>query len=283
MCRLAFIPGKAKIAKTWMLALLDDLEVACGGDGNGYVLISPKGGIKHAKGVKLQNDEIVNQCYKLVQQGWSMYYHTRKISVGWSDDNQCHPFKIQGPKFHGYLCHNGTWFEGSTLAKFFKCGSDTAALAKLIGQFGIEELKSRDLFPTSGVFLLYGAKPGETPTHKVIKVAGDLEYCNKTGVWASQFDTAWLYSRSVYDVDTGCHMLDKPAPRKILPVTTKTKGFYQSSESIKKKYSTMSSDNLNPWADKVSPMWMRDRWHEEDWEAIDKQIDSTYVDRNLLQ
>lgn len=134
MCRLAFIPGRAKITKAQMLNLLDDLEVSFGGDGNGYVAISPTSkNIKHSKAVKLNNERIVNETYKLIQRGWALYYHTRKISVGWSSDTQCHPFKISGPKFKGYLCHNGTWFEGSTFAKYFKCGSDTAALAKLIG------------------------------------------------------------------------------------------------------------------------------------------------------
>lgn len=275
MCRLAFIPGQAKITKAQMLNLLDDLEVACGGDGNGYVAISPNGEQQYSRGVKLENTTIVNQCYKLVRQGWALYYHTRKISVGWSDDKQCHPFRIKGPKFDGYLCHNGTWYEGSTLAKYFKCGSDTAALARLIGQFGVGELKARDLFPGSGVFLLYGAAPGETPTHKVIKVSGDLEYCAKSGIWASRFDNAWVYYRSVYEADEGSHMLSKPAPQMPLMPKIKVAG-----PNAKKNSGAMSK--LNPWTDKVSPMWLRDRWHEEDWDQIDKTIDSTYVDRNLL-
>jgi len=276
MCRLAFIPGRAKITKAQMLNLLDDLEVSFGGDGNGYVAISPTSkNIKHSKAVKLNNERIVNETYKLIQRGWALYYHTRKISVGWSSDTQCHPFKISGPKFKGYLCHNGTWFEGSTFAKYFKCGSDTAALAKLIGTIGIQGLKDRELFPSSGVFLLYGAGPNETPTHKVIKVSGDLEYCNKTGIWASEFDNAWEYKNQCYKVAYGSHMLEKPAPSSIVaeilnnPVKVKTKGF---------------APKLNPWRDKVSPLWIRDKYcYDHNWEEIDREIDSTYVERNLLK
>lgn len=282
MCRLAFIPGQAPITKAQLLCLLDDLEVSFGGDGNGYVMISPKNQIKHSKGIKLNNETIANENYKLIRQGWAMYYHTRKISVGWADDNQCHPFEIKGPKFRGYLCHNGTWADGGVLARYFKCGSDTAALAKLLGKFTVEELKAMDLFPHSGVFLIYGAKPGETPTHKVIKQSGDLAYCGKSKVWASEFDNDWVYTRSTYKVDNGQYMLEKPAPFPE-PIVKKSSNpsvigkRIQSSKEIAEQYA------LNPWKDKVSPMWMKDRYYTQDWEELDQQIDSTYVDRNLLQ
>lgn len=276
MCRLAFIPGQVKATKGQLLGLLDMLEFSCGGDGNGYLLVSPNGAEEvFNKGVKLDNKAILNDAYKLIRRGWSMYYHTRKISVGWADDAQCHPFKVKGPKYDGYLCHNGTWYDGAVMAKYFKCGSDTSALAKLLGKFDINDLQHRELFPKGGVFLLYGARPGHTPVHRVIKLSGDLQYCTKSRIWASQFDKSWVYYGQEYNVEDGSHMLEKPAPKStyIAPV-----------RYVATKFSTSKRKAVQAksFSDKTSPMWLRDSYYLQDFDEVDKVTDSTFVDRNLL-
>lgn len=226
MCRLAFVPGKAKINYKELLDLFSNLEASCGGDGNGYAAISPDGANILNKAVKLTNAQIVKETYKLIRSGWSVYYHTRKISIGWSDDSQCHPFKINGRKFKGYLCHNGTWHDGGVMAKYFNVGSDTAAFAKLIGEFGLKALQERKLFPSSGIFLLYGSHPKGQPLHRVLNIGGDLEYCPKSGIWASEFHNEYKYWNDTYSVSTGRHMLEKPAPKKVIQtISPKTNGF----------------------------------------------------------
>ena len=173
MCRLAFIPGKAKINYQELLGLFNALEASCGGDGNGYVAVSPDGASVLNKAVKLTNTQIVKETYKLIRSGWAVYYHTRKISVGWSDDAQCHPFK-------------------------------------------------RKLFPHSGIFLLYGSHPKGQSLHRVLNIAGDLEYCPTSGIWASEFHAEYKYWNDTYRVMAGRHMLEKPAPRKLIQLPMQT-------------------------------------------------------------
>lgn len=213
MCRLAYFPANTPVTRDDLLTHLNQLEKSMGGDGNGYVAIGPNGEMLLNKGVKLANKKIVNTIYPLIQQGWSVYYHTRKISIGWGCDAQCHPFEIDGDSFSGALCHNGTWMDGGTLAKYLQTGSDTATLAYLIGELGLDELEKRKLIPSSGVFLLYGAEPGETKQHKVLLQGGSLEYCPKSGVWSSEFFKDWPYYNDTYDVEKGRHMLEKQPPK----------------------------------------------------------------------
>jgi len=225
MCRLMFIPAGCKVSRKLLRAQFDALEHSCGGDGNGYfaVRVNDRGQVesKLMKGLKLSNGRIVREVYPLIKAGWSVYYHTRKVSVGWLSDEQCHPFAISGRKFKGTLVHNGTWFDGHVLAKFLGVGSDTAALAKSIGMFGIDELEKRELFPKSGVFLLFGGHPTETPTHRVLKLSGDLEYCPTTGAWASEFCAGWV--GKTYNVENGRHSLEKPAPKEFTPTPISSK------------------------------------------------------------
>jgi hypothetical protein len=266
MCRLAFIPGKAKINYQELLDLFNALEASCGGDGNGYVAVSPEGASVLNKAVKLTNAQIVKETYKLIRSGWAVYYHTRKISVGWSDDAQCHPFKISGRKFKGYMCHNGTWIDGSVMAKYFNVGSDTAAFAKLIGEFGLKALQERKLFPHSGIFLLYGSHPKGQSLHRVLNIAGDLEYCPKSGIWASEFHAEYKYWNDTYRVMTGRHMLEKPAPRKLIQLPMQT----QPRNATKPRY-----------ASDIESSWFRRAYGPPDYI---EELDGTdhNITRNLL-
>lgn len=213
MCRLAFIPAKVKLSRKQFASFFSQLEGSFGGDGNGYSFVGPDGTVSVRKGVKMSCEQIAAEAHALNRQGNAIYFHTRKISVGWSSNDQCHPFKIDGPSFEGALCHNGTWSEGGTLAKYLCTGSDTATLAHLVGEIGFKELESRKLMPKSGIFLVYGGIPGQVKNHMVLNLGGSLEYCPKTGVWASEFFKDWPAYSETYRVEEGSHLLEKPAPK----------------------------------------------------------------------
>lgn len=275
MCRLAYIPGKAKVNRTDLVDLLHMLEKSCGGDGNGFFAVSPTGEVFSEKGLKLDCCTIVAKVWKLIKNGWDVYFHTRKVSVGWKSDSQCHPFKIEGKRFSGWLCHNGTWRDGVPLANYLGCGSDTAALAKVIGKFGIEGAEKRDLFPSSGVFLIYGSENGETPIHRVIKKAGDLQYCPKTGIWASEFDKDWPYWSQVYTATAGKHLLCKPAPQYTPPAKVGKATRYESWDNKpRNKYRPnpiIDAEIPAPWDEPTEgdrKLWER-LWPEAEYNDID--------------
>ena len=290
MCRLAYLPGNSKVNYAAMGCLFKSLEASCGGDGNGYVAVSPEGQVLSNKGIKLSVAQIVKQTYKLMRSGWSIYFHTRKVSVGWLEDDQCHPFEIRGKAFKGWLCHNGTWSEGSVMAKYFECGSDTAALARLIGQFGLKKLKEMKLFPSAGVFLLYGSSPRDMPMHRVLHIFGDLEYCPKTGVWASNFDQSWEHWNDTYNVEYGRHMLNKQPPKKIFKsVSTYSNGSWYNGSSKGCEFQAPTKPRYGVYASDIESGDHSDLFNAEQYED-EKDIPPveytknhfTQIDRNLL-
>lgn len=211
MCRLAFFPSGTRLKLEKLTNFLKALEKSFGGDGNGFAAISPTGGLTINKAVGLECDDMAKEMFDLLNLDWSVYFHTRKTSIGFTTDEQCHPFRIKGPAWQGSLCHNGTWRDGEILAKYWGVGSDTAAFAQLIGDIGLEEIEKRKLMPSSGVFLLYGAPPGQKPQHSVLKIGGSLEYCPETKIWASEFPKDWDYWKDTYSVKTGTmSLLKKP-------------------------------------------------------------------------
>lgn len=226
MCRLAFFPAGTKIELPTLKTFLSKLENSMGGDGNGYAAISPTGGVIINKAVKFDIDPMAEEIHGIMENGWHIYFHTRKTSIGSTTDNQCHPFRVKGPAWDGTLCHNGTWSDGGILARYFGCGSDTAAFAQLIGELGLEEIEKRGLMPKSGIWLLYGGKPGETKkTHTVLKIAGSLEYCPKSKIYASQFFNDWDGWAGTYNVKTGVHNLENVPERATYTTTSYTNGY----------------------------------------------------------
>lgn len=227
MCRLAFVPPKSPISRGELSDLFDYLERQCGGDGTGYLLI-PKDEDKPTrmvKGVKLSTKMVVKDVYRPIRGGHGLIYHTRKVSVGWLSDDQCHPHVVGGRKARGYLVHNGTWYDGVAIANYLGCGSDTAALARVLGKFGMEGAEDRGLFPKSGVFLLH--LNGEL---RAIKKGGDLRYCPRTGIFASSFPLWW--GGGDYEVATGSHSLLSPPPEEVklpAPQTGYKKLWYKAS------------------------------------------------------
>lgn len=275
MCRLAFIPAKAPISRKNLESFLKQLEKSFGGDGNGYAAISPDGTVLIKKSLKLSCEIMAKEIHALKNQGWSIYFHTRKVSVGWHSDAQCHPFKIEGQEWHGTLCHNGTWMDGSVLAKYLNTGSDTATMAYLIGELGLETMDQRKLMPKSGVFLLYGGKPGETPTHNVLHLGGSLEYCPKTGVWASEFFKDWPHYHETIYVEEGSHSLEKPAPQRTFTKSYTSAGYggYYQNAGAYRYAKTATGDDSKA----LSQYW--DSKEDED----DSDIVSLHVDKDHWQ
>lgn len=280
MCRLAFIPARTKISRKQLASFFNQLECSFGGDGNGYAAISPDGTVTIGKGVKMSTDQIAGEAIKLNRAGYAIYFHTRKISVGWSSNDQCHPFRIDGPSWDGSLCHNGTWTEGAPLAKYLCTGSDTATLAYLIGEIGLPEIKNRDLMPRSGIFLLYGGKPGEAKMHTVLNLGGSLEYCPKTGVWASEFFKDWPNYNLTYSVEQGAHMLEKPAPKSKRPViTTSYKGCGTGYSSSGTYYST--GTKYTPATPKVGEQQRYDQYWKDRGFDMDSELELAKTDEQL--
>lgn len=250
MCRLAYLPPNVRVNRKTMGNFFEQLECSFGGDGNGYAAISPNGDVVIEKGVKRSAHELAKSCMALNRAGWHVYFHTRKTSIGFNHDDQCHPFKIDGPAWKGTLCHNGTWSDGGVLAKYFDVGSDTAAFARLIGEFGLEEIERRKLMPAMGIFLLYGAKPGETPTHHAIRMtsSSDLEYCPKTGIWASEFFKDWIGYKETFTVATGIQSLEKqpskgPSGYSYNSGTTQTYNYQRHNSSSCSSYAGATDDS----------------------------------------
>lgn len=218
MCRLAFIPADAVVSRARLVRLFEYLESTCGGDGNGWVAVAGDGSeYQTCKSLELSARQAAHDVHRLKRQGYHCYFHTRKVSVGWLSDSQCHPHEVSGPAWDGYLCHNGTWSDGAPLARYLRVGSDTAALAHLLGRHDIDDLEKRRLFPVSGVFLLTGTPRGESSVvHRVLKLSGDLWYCPDSSIWASDFPLEWDANKpglSVFEVQTGRHNLLKVAPK----------------------------------------------------------------------
>ena len=117
MCRLCYIPdARPLVEKDSILKLADlfaFLEKANGRDGNGLGAFFKKGDKKVpfiVKGVEKTTAELAEIIAKTISDprtqplnGWS--FHTRMVSTGQKNDENCHPFT--GGKY--ILCHNGHW------------------------------------------------------------------------------------------------------------------------------------------------------------------------------
>lgn len=277
MCRLAYIPGNSPVKKKQLVTLFNELEKSCGGDGNGYAVVQ-NGKPIIRKALNLTCESIVDDVFTYIKAGHSVYFHTRKVSIGWKSDHQCHPFKMDGFYFRGVLCHNGTWGDGGVLAKYFKTGSDTATLAHMIGKMGIRGLKKQQLWPKSGVFLIHGCKPGNIPRNKVHLISGDLQYCPISKIWASEFPTSWDNYNETYDVKEGIHDLDIEAPKYVFqqPIKKST-AFYPPT-----KIRSTGYENWEPkWDQRDSKFDERawnDYWDKRDrYEDIDPMEDDGFV------
>lgn len=286
MCRLAYFPPKARINIKRMATFLEQLETSFGGDGNGYAAIAPDGTAIVQKSVKMATSAIARSIVPLIRQGYAVYFHTRKISIGWKSDEQCHPFYIDGPEFKGVLCHNGTWSEGGTLAKYLGTGSDTATFAYIIGELGLEKIDQRKLMPSHGVFLIYGSSPGETPTHNVLHLGGSLEYCPVTGIWASEFFKDWPHYAKAYCVETGAHSLDKQPPRSKFRTTSYSSynyvnnswnGGYTGQRHLPFTPNTTDDDQRA-----IQNYWPRQPVNRGDYEDLDP-VEAMGVDNDFLE
>lgn len=278
MCRLAFFPSGTRLDKSVLTDFLKGLEKSFGGDGNGFAAISPSQTLTLRKAVGLDCEDISNEIYDLMNLDWAVYFHTRKTSIGYTTDEQCHPFAIKGPHWIGTLCHNGTWSKGETLARYFDVGSDTAAFAKLIGELGLKEIERRKLMPESGVFLLYGAAPGEKPQHSVLKIAGSLEYCPETKIWASEFPRTWEHWAKTYTVKTGSHSL-LSVPEKLVYTNNYTNSYYGNKNYTSGGFYQSPSNNNKSLTSHKDDAFVKDLWNGEDRLTPDQTDEKLWADR----
>ena len=229
MCRLAYIPSKVKLSKGELTDLLQYLEDQCGGDGNGYLLLGKRSS-RLSKSVKLSCRDIVRDTYNEIRRGASMIFHTRKVSVGWLSDEQCHPHRIGG-KYKGHIAHNGTWGDGAAIAAYLGCGSDSIALARCVGKYGIRGAEIRGLFPRTGVFLV--ELDGDL---RAIKKSGDLVYHTETGIFASDVPI-WMHG--AVDVAAGSHSLLAAPPEEVRkPANMGTKSIWAKASAISSDWIT---------------------------------------------
>jgi hypothetical protein len=210
MCRLAYFPKGTKISKKRLVGLLAALEKSMGGHGTGVAVCDDNGGYKIVKALDMKVQHAADVIHQALRDGHHAYFHTRLVSVGWREDEQCHPHEAVGPAWRGFVVHNGTWSDGATLAKYLGVASDTMAFARCLADLGPKTMDARKITPSSGVWLLFGNKPGATALHQVMLQSGDLEFCEATGIWASEFPFGW--HGKTYDVASGLHDMTKPAP-----------------------------------------------------------------------
>lgn len=186
MCRLAVIPSCLR-KKESTIKLLNHLEEAMGGDGNGFAYFNGSDSIKVKKATDLKN-EIVKE---LDMTSDMFLYHSRKTSAGSDTNLNVQPFSILDDT--AALCHNGTWSkytdfkaalfcQGVMTADEYKDLSDTHTLAKM---YSLPNVGPKALtLPESGVFLVYNKEF----TDAYVK-SGDLCAAKVDGmfIYASEF------------------------------------------------------------------------------------------------
>ena len=200
MCRMAILPRGYKGNK--IVALLDHLEDAMGGDGNGFGYFTTDKVAKTIKGLKVKNSLID----KLEPGSDIVLYHTRKASAGDTSDANTQPFITVDKNKKGFLlCHNGTWTShaeykkillmlGDISVEAYKTWSDTKFMAWLIEHQGEDRL---DL-PASGVWIQ------AYPDHAIVHVrSGDWQgvKMGKKWIFASEFPKTADYQK-VWDFKT---------------------------------------------------------------------------------
>ena len=186
MCRIAVLPPDYKGAK--IMKLLDHLEKAQGGAGNGFGWFDSEGIGQIQKGVKLKN-ETLNEITPAESM---ILYHTRVASAGDINDSNTQPFfTLDGKKNRVIMCHNGTWsahsdykkillMAGSITVKEYKEWSDTRLMAWLMEHQGADRLA----LPDTGVWVLHYGK------YSIVHVkSGDFSAykLGKKWVYASEF------------------------------------------------------------------------------------------------
>lgn len=147
MCRLLFCTNVKKLAqKVDIVDFLAQLEISCGGHGNGFYCY----GFGLKKGVNLTVEEIANV---VENRSGPFMFHTRLASIGPVTNTLCQPFKIK----KGYVCHNGHWSTDlvSYLQLKYPNGlvSDSLIISQLIEEFGF--ISTFKKFDIKGVVLYY--------------------------------------------------------------------------------------------------------------------------------
>lgn len=186
MCRIALLPNDYNGDK--VVALLDHLEDAMGGDGNGFGFFDKDGVPQAIKGLKVKNATINS----IASAGACVLYHTRKTSAGDTSDMNTQPFiTLDKDKKPFILCHNGTWTShtdykkillmlGKISVEAYQTWSDTRFMAWLIEHQGEDRLE----LPSTGVWIQ------QYPDHAIAHVrSGDWQAVKlgKKWIFASEF------------------------------------------------------------------------------------------------
>lgn len=218
MCRLAYLPPGNPLQPKELARLFDFLDHAQGGNGMGLGWVNGDGRVQ--KGVLLEAKNLAKKCRQLTQKGFGVLFHARRASAGGVSDALCHPFVVDGPAWAGVLCHNGHDVEFAAVARWLSARkdrpfSDTAAYAYALGLYGWKDVASK-VGDLDGVILALGVDKGLWARSSGW---GDLHYCPKFGIWASQLPE-WLGGYSVGD---GVHKLDS-VPKEEKSVVYKVNG-----------------------------------------------------------
>jgi hypothetical protein len=169
MCRLAYIPFKAKAEDADLIStLFEFLELSFGGSGNGVGFFQDgKPIIK--KGINIPTAELANYLIEIKQPS---IYHTRLASMGSVSTENCHPFSYNGV----LTAHNGHWIDAREMAKMLvhagkfqqshlKDMTDSEVIACLVGNYGFG---ATDIINAGVILSLYG-------NHAKVSVKGEFE------------------------------------------------------------------------------------------------------------
>jgi predicted glutamine amidotransferase len=191
MCRLALLnkQGVKYIEKIHGIAnFFDYLELAMGGNGNGYAYIDNNRNIHLKKGVKLSNKEIAQDILTNINDIQYVLYHTRIASIGTVGDKNCHPFKMG----NNVLAMNGTEFSIKKLIK--NSITDTQAILQLLVKADIDIKEGTKKFDS--VFIGYnGTKVFANRNYGSLKY---LHHNKRTLIFASEFPKDYYEYEKIY-------------------------------------------------------------------------------------
>lgn len=217
MCRILIADcrvAERKFSSVDIANSMESLRKSQGGDGDGILTWRKRSGWKCTKGNGIGLAKLAREAYECGRAGGVWVYHTRRVSVGWVEDSQCHPHRASGRKFRGWIVHNGTWTTGRDLAVYLGLGSDSQALARVLGKFGIDGARAVSLFPTGGVVVC--AEDAHPELRVIVNRNADMGfgYGNHAAglplVWASEQVSIQI---DAHDVRDGDHISSVAPPK----------------------------------------------------------------------
>ena len=192
MCRIAYIPHPKELGAADLADFFAHLEKRQGGDGNGLAFTDRDGVIHAVKGVSFPTKLLAEIASKMDK---PVLFHTRNGTIGGICNELCQPFVIDNMAF----VHNGHWngWDDAAMALLLSGDMDghgpindsltAATLAIKRGRHSLEAIRT-------GVFVIM--TPNEAWLHLR---GGQFRFCEKLGVYASEFPNDWPASESIGD------------------------------------------------------------------------------------